>query len=78
MAEPVRLTVVPDEGEAEAIRDLLGNEGIEAMYRPTDISAAGIYGGTTFAGWREVLVNEEDLERARALLPPELRQDSPD
>ena len=71
MGETVRLTVVPDEGAAEALVGLLRSEGIECFYRDTDVSAAGIFGGSTFAGWREVLVDEEDLERARKLLPDE-------
>lgn len=69
MAEMVRLTVVPDEGEAEALCGLLRAEGIDCFYRDTDISAAGIFGGTTFGGWREILVAEADLDRAREMLP---------
>jgi hypothetical protein len=65
----VRLTVVPDEGAAEALVGLLRSEGIDCFYRDTDVSAAGIFGGSTFGGWREVLVDEDDLERARKLLP---------
>jgi Putative prokaryotic signal transducing protein len=71
VAESVRLTVVPDEGAAEALVGLLRSEGIECFYRDTDVSAAGIFGGSTFGGWREVLVAEDDLERARKLLPDE-------
>jgi hypothetical protein len=69
VGETVRLTVVPDEGAAEALVGLLRSEGIECFYRDTDVSAAGIFGGSTFGGWREVLVDEDDLERARKLLP---------
>jgi Putative prokaryotic signal transducing protein len=69
MAEAVRLTVVPDEGAAEALCGLLRSEGIDCFYRDTDVSAAGIFGGTNFGGWREILVAEDDLERARELLP---------
>ncbi len=65
----MRLTVVPDEGAAEALCGLLRSEGIDCFYRDTDISAAGIFGGTTFGGWREILVDDDDLERARELLP---------
>ena len=67
----MRLTVVPDEGAAEALVGLLRSEGIECFYRDTDVSAAGIFGGSTFGGWREILVDEEDLDRARELLPDE-------
>jgi Putative prokaryotic signal transducing protein len=65
----VRLTVVPDEGAAEALCGLLRSEGIDCSYRETDVSVAGTFGGTTFGGWREILVAEDDLERARELLP---------
>jgi hypothetical protein len=71
VGETVRLTVVPDEGAAEALVGLLRSEGIECFYRDTDVSAAGIFGGSTFGGWREILVDEDDLERARELLPDE-------
>jgi Putative prokaryotic signal transducing protein len=69
VGETVRLTVVPDEGAAEALCGLLRSEGIDCFYRETDVSAAATLGGTTFRGWREVLVAEDDLERARELLP---------
>jgi hypothetical protein len=72
MGEAVRLTVVPDEGAAEALVGLLRSEGIDCFYRDTDVSAAGIFGGSTFGGWREVLVDEDDLDRARELLPDQL------
>jgi hypothetical protein len=65
----VRLTVVPDEGAAEALCGLLRTEGVNCFFRDTDTSAGGIYGGSTFGGWREILVAEDDLERARELLP---------
>jgi hypothetical protein len=67
VGEAVRLTVVPDEGAAEALCGFLRTEGIDCFYRETD-SAAGVFGGMTFAGWREILVAEDDLERARELL----------
>ncbi len=69
MDEVVRLTVVPDEGAAEALCGLLRSEGIECDYRDTDVSATGIFGGNAFGGWREILVSGDDLERARELLP---------
>jgi len=71
VTQTVRLTVVPDEGAAEALVGLLRSEGIECFYRDTDVSAAGIFGGSTFGGWREIVVAEDDLERARKLLPDE-------
>jgi hypothetical protein len=67
--EAVRLTVVPDEGAAEALCGLLRSEGIECEFRDTNVSATGIFGGSSFGGWREILVAEDDLERARELIP---------
>ena len=62
---------MPDEGAAEALVGLLRSEGIDCFYRDTDVSAAGIFGPSTFGGWREILVAEDDLDRARELLPDE-------
>jgi Putative prokaryotic signal transducing protein len=63
----VRLTVVPNEPEAELIRQLLATEGIESMQRPTDF-AAGAFDGWSPGGQREILVAPPDLERARELI----------
>jgi Putative prokaryotic signal transducing protein len=67
--ELVRLTIVPNEAEAEMIRGLLATEGIESMYRPTDF-AAGALDGWAAGGAREVLVHANDLETARELIGP--------
>ena len=67
----VRLTIVPNEIEAEQIRSLLGLEGIEAMHRITNFGSGSIDAGTSMAGAREVLVDEENLETARALIEGE-------
>lgn len=66
MSEPVGLTVVPNEAEAELILNRLRIEGIEAMRRPTNL--AGALGGVGWGGQQEILVNEEDLDRARQLI----------
>ena len=65
--EPVRLTVVSSELEAETICSMLRGEGIECAWRGTDLS------GTSWGarGWTEVLVAEADLPRARELLGSE-------
>lgn len=63
----VRLTVVPNEPEAEMIRALLATDGIESMQRPTDFGA-GAFDGWSPSGPREVLVNASDLEAARELI----------
>ena len=65
--EPVPLTVVSSEAEAEMIRGLLSTAGIDSMHRPTNFGA-GAADGFTPAGAREILVRPEQLEEARALL----------
>jgi hypothetical protein len=67
----VRLTVVPNEIEAEQIRSLLELEGIEAMHRVTNFGSGSIDAGSSMAGAREVLVDAENLEAARALIEGE-------
>jgi hypothetical protein len=71
MGEAVRLTVVPDEGAAVILCGLLREEGIRCMHRPTDIAQGALDGGPGFAGWREVLVDSDQLERATELAPPQ-------
>jgi hypothetical protein len=67
--DQVRLTVVAGEFEAEEICGLLRSEEIACFSRPTDVgSVTGLGGG--FGGPHEILVAEEDLERALALLEP--------
>jgi len=62
----VRLTVVSTQGEADVICSLLRTEGIVCGARAADGLGAEPGGG--FGGWREVLVEAADLERARALI----------
>jgi hypothetical protein len=45
---------------------MLRVDGIPCSYRTTDLAGEQ---GLMFGGWREVLVDEAHLERARALLP---------
>ena len=66
-SELVRLTIVPNEPEAEMIRGLLATEGIESMQRKTDF-AAGAWAGLPAGGPREILVYAGDLEAARELI----------
>ncbi|HEY4411926.1 MAG TPA: DUF2007 domain-containing protein [Gaiellaceae bacterium] len=68
MAEAT-LTVVGDEIEAEALCGLLRSNGIDCYFRRTNVSA-GAYGaaGST-AGPTEIVVDENDLQAARELLP---------
>ena len=64
----VRLTVVATEEEAELLCGLLRSEGIECFLRRTDLSPE--YWDPVGGGWREILVDASDLERAGELLPP--------
>jgi hypothetical protein len=66
----VRLTVVPDEMQAEVVCGLLRANGIACSYRKTDSAAAiGAYGGGfAIAGPTEILVSEDDLAAARKVL----------
>ena len=66
----VRLTVVGDEIEAEAICGLLRTEGIACDQRQTDMGA-GAWEATGSGGPREILVESADLERARELIKPD-------
>jgi hypothetical protein len=67
MEEPVRVTVVPGEAEAESLCGLLREQGIECAHRatPEDDSA---FEGIGSDGKREILVHERDLDRAREIL----------
>jgi hypothetical protein len=68
VAEPVRLTIVADEFAAETIISLLQTEGIESIQRKTDLAAGMADASSSAFGPREILVNPEDLERARDLI----------
>jgi len=65
----VRLTVVPDEGEAEILCRMLRAEGIRCAHFRTNASSGGSDASASFGGWREIVVLEDDFGRARALLP---------
>jgi hypothetical protein len=69
--EPVRLTIVLNEIEADQVQSLLKFEGIESMQRPTDAGAGSIGGSGAMSGSREILVKEEDLESAKAIIGEE-------
>ena len=66
--EPVVLTVVSGENEAELLCGLLRANSIECAYRDTEAIDSPMEDFIA-AGPREVLVHEVDLEAARALLP---------
>jgi Putative prokaryotic signal transducing protein len=65
----VILTVVANELEAEMLCGLLRSNGIACMYRSTNLSAGMVDASTSMAGPREVIVEAEQLEEARKLLP---------
>jgi Putative prokaryotic signal transducing protein len=67
MDEPVRLTVVSDELEAEALCGLLRSAGIACGYRPTEEEDSP-FEGFSSEGRQEILVDQADLEDATALL----------
>ena len=62
----VRLTLAANPIEAELIRSLLKTEGIESMRKQTDFGAGTMDGFS--GGQQEILVEERDLEAARALI----------
>jgi hypothetical protein len=59
------LSIAADTTDVEAISGLLRSEGIRCFHRPTDTTAHAVDGPS---GWHEILVNEEDLPRARELV----------
>ena len=65
--EPVVLTVVGGEEEAELLCGLLRSAGLECGYRDTQAIDSPLEDFTA-AGPREILVKESDLEVARQLL----------
>ena len=70
--DPVVLTVVYGEFEAEELCGLLEVNGIDSMYRRT---TAGMDLGGSMRGPIEVLVGEDDLERAQELLEASPEED---
>ncbi len=63
----VPLTIAANEAEAELVRSLLATDGIDSVQRQTNFGA-GAADGFSPGGSREVLVQPDDLERARAIL----------
>jgi Putative prokaryotic signal transducing protein len=63
------LSVIHEETEVEAIRELLRAHGIESRCRRTDIAAGAWTGWCCTGGPVELLVSEADLEAARELVP---------
>jgi Putative prokaryotic signal transducing protein len=63
----VRVTTVPGEPEAEVLCTILRSAGIECAHRLTD-ELDSPFEGIATDGIREILVHEQDLDEARALL----------
>ncbi len=68
----VRLTVLPNEADAELVVSLLRSNGIEAFTKRSDIGSA-VFGGAGPFGPVEVWVSEAKLAEAREFLnaPPD-------
>ena len=65
MSELVVVQVVGSEPEAEIILSLLRTEGIPAIAQKTNFAVGLADASSSGAGPREILVHEENLERAR-------------
>jgi hypothetical protein len=68
MEEPVRVTVVANEVEADLVCSFLRAEGIRCAHRVTNVGAGAWDGVPNMGGPREVLVAPADLSAARATL----------
>ncbi|MDQ1425315.1 MAG: putative prokaryotic signal transducing protein [Acidimicrobiaceae bacterium] len=69
MADPVKLTTVPNGPLAEVVCQRLRADGIEAFYRATSPWGGGVNNSLDPAYPAEIYVHERDLERARKYLP---------
>ena len=65
--DPIVLTVVSGESEAEVVCGLLRSEDIECAYRDTQAIDSSLEDFIA-AGSREILVHEKDLAAAKELL----------
>ena len=74
METGVRLTVVSSQTEADIICSLLRENGIKCGDRAANV---GTYGTAGTGGWREVLVSEDQLGEAQALLAASRSPDEP-
>ena len=68
MADPVSVTIVPNEVAADLVCTFLRAEGIKCAHRVTNMGAGGWDGVPNVGGAREVLVDPTDLEIAREAL----------
>jgi len=68
VSELVVLQVVGSEPEAEIILSLLRTEQIPAIAQKTNFAVGLADASSSGAGPREILVHEENLERARRII----------
>lgn len=68
MGDLARVTIVPNEVEAELVCSFLRAEGIRCGHRITDLGAGSWDGVPNVGGAREVLVDPVDLTAAREAL----------
>jgi hypothetical protein len=68
MREPALLTIAPNEISADLVCTFLRAEGIRCGHRITNVGAGSWDGVPNAGGAREVLVDPDDLERAREAL----------
>jgi len=68
MADPVRVTIVPNEVAADLVCTFLRAEGIRCGHRVTNMGAGSWDGVPNVGGAREVLVGPADLDAAREAL----------
>jgi Putative prokaryotic signal transducing protein len=64
MGKSVRLQMVPDEGAAAILCGLLRSEGIRCFFAKSNMGQGAADGGYSYSGWREIIVDSDDLERA--------------
>jgi putative signal transducing protein len=65
----VTLTVVANEPEAEMVCGMLRANGIACAYRTTNLAAGMADASAAMGGPREIVVDSEQLDAARKLLP---------
>jgi len=68
MADPVRVTIVPNEVAADLVCTFLRAEGIRCGHRVTNMGAGSWDGVPNVGGAREVLVDPADFDAAREVL----------
>jgi hypothetical protein len=66
--DPVVLDVVASEFEADVICGLLQSEGIDCSIQKTNLAVGMADAAASGAGPREIVVQTEDLARAREIL----------